>query len=268
MKSSYKLTKLNQFMKSKSLVKTTSLSILLILFVSTLAQSQDKSFERKQVTDTKKKLDINKKDIADPHKKLKIREGDLTDTKKLLRKTDSLSNTQLATLKRNVIKSVGNEAYSYAYNRSPNLIKMRLKYDWLKMQVQQDYSYWKGREQREKSGKKNNKSNSGLSATRAKDYKKRYSEYDKKIANYNTQITRLDKMIIDMKKGGGAAATDFIKNTAGESGARLTDKFGNFLANLKKGEEVETKNSKLDERYYEVKYKNKIYFSLKEYFSK
>ena len=259
-------------------------AIISFLLILPISYGQDKSFERKSVTDTKKKLDVNKGDLVDTQKKLDIRKGDLTDTKKLLRKTNSISNSQLSLLKRNVIKSVGNEAYTNATNTAPNLVKMRMKYDWFKIQVEQDYTYWKGREKREieskktsvaskinknkKNSKKNNKkSEKGLSDIRKKDYEKRFKEYNTKIENYNTQISRLDKMIVDLK-GGGAMSTQFTENSVGDQGARLTDKFGNFLLTLDKGQKVETKDSSLDVRYYEVKFKNKVYFGLKEYFKK
>lgn len=279
----------NEYISAQKLSTSRKLmTFFCLMMLSPLVQSQDKSFERKEVTDTQKKLDIKKEDLADPNKKLDIREGDVTDTKKLLRKTDSMSNTQLALLKQNALKAVGKDAYVYAYSNAPELMKTRFKYDWLKIQVEEEYSYWKGREKREIASKKNsrkvvvkgggnkkanksnknNKGKDGLSETRAKDYEKRYDEYDKKINEYKTILADLDKKIVSMKKGTAEMAGDFAKNTVGNDGARLTDKFGNFLLSLDKGSAVETKNSSLDERYYEVKYKNKVYFGLKQYFTK
>ena len=280
--------KLTMFSKSKHTMNSKALiNAFIITFLSIYAPfvyTQDKAFDRKDITDTKKKLDINKEGLTDTQKKLDINKEDITDTKKLLRKTDSISNAQLSRLRSNALKAVGNEAYSHAFNTAPNLIKMRLKYDWLKIQIEEDYAYWKGREKREiesnkqrsnhvnknKKDKKNNKKkgNEGLSETRAKDYEKRYSEYNKKIEAYESLIDGLDKKIIAMKRGVGNMSTEFAENTVGEDGVRLTDKYGNYLATLEKGVQVETKDSSLDARYYEVKFKNRICFALKEYFLK
>lgn len=217
----------------------------LTLLLSSLS-AEEKIFKRK-ITDTSKKLDIRK--------------GSLTDTKKLLRKTDSLSNTQIARLKQNALQSMGKDAYLYAAKNSPNLLQTRFKYGWLKMQLETQNGDWKRREKRD-AGRSGGK----LTETRAKDYKKKYSTNNQKIGQYKKAIEQLDNKMIEMSKKVISSNGDFFENTVGDSGARLTDKLGNFIVTIHKGEKAQTKHSTLDHRYYEVKYKGKVAFTLKEYF--
>ena len=238
-------------------------TLLIMTAISLTMMAQDKSFERKKVTDTKKKLDINKKDIADPHKKLDVRSGDLTDTKKLLRKTDSLSKTQIVRLRQDALRAIGKDAYSNAVSNAPNLMQTRLKYGWLRMQLQTQKAEWNARAKRDAQ-----RSGGKLSETRKKDYERKNGKNDKQIAEYSKVINNLDSKMIQMSKNSAAVGTDFFSNTVGDKGARLTDKLGNFIVTLHKGEKVETKGTKLDNRYYEVKHKGKLVFALKEYFLK
>jgi len=227
------------------MIKSTCIAFLLIF---QLAYTQDKSFERKEVTDTQKKLDIKK--------------GGLTDTKKLLRKTDSLSKSQITLMRQMLVNSIGKEAYVYFSANYPNLVNSRLKYTWLKYQLEMQNNEWKAKEKREAARNKGK-----LSKTRARDYEKKYAKNNASIETYQNSISKLDAMMVDNSKK-SSTTKDFFENEVGEKGARLTNKFGTFQLNLKKGDKVITKSSSLDRRYYEVKHNDKIYFALKTYFLK
>lgn len=218
-----------------------------MLFIQIGISAEDKAFKRKDISDTKKKLEIRK--------------SSLTDTKKLLRKTDTLSKTQISRLKQNALQSLGKDAYVYASQNTPNLLKTRFKYGWLKMQLEIQEAEWKSREKRDAQ-----RSGGKLTETRAKDYEKKYSQNTQKINQYKKAIEKLDNRMIQVSKKVSDSNGSFFENTVGDNGARLTDKIGNFIANLAKGQKVETKHSKLDHRYYEVKYNGGVAYTLKEYF--
>ncbi|MCM8538699.1 MAG: hypothetical protein NE328_00335, partial [Lentisphaeraceae bacterium] len=143
--------------------------------------AEDKAFERKDISDTQKKLEIRK--------------SSLTDTKKLLRKTDTLSKSQIKTLKANTLKSIGKEAYIYAARNTPNLLQTRLKYLWLKMQLENQKGDWHRREKRDAA-----RSGGKLTKNRANDYEKKYSKVDEKINIYNSAIKKLDSKMIQISK--------------------------------------------------------------------
>ena len=249
--------------------------ILIIFSLSTCLFATDFSNNnkpKKDVTDTKKKLDISKKDITDTKKKLKIskkdltdttkmldiRTGDLMDTKAMLRKTDFPNQEQMVMLRRILLIKLGGPTnYQIAARKSPAHLKSALKSIWEIYRIDKDI-------------KDVNKSLSKKEITKGRKefLNEKKSKLNKTKSSHNANVDKMEAYLKKLIKSEAIAATgEFFENVvAFDGGADLIDKLGEAKVRLKKGAKVQTKVHPKDITFYLVKYKGETYFAERNYF--
>jgi len=214
--------------------------------------------KKTDLTDTKKGLKISKKDLTDPHKLLDIRTGDLMDTKAMLRKTDYPNPEQMLMLKKMMaVKLGGPSNYHIAMQKSPAHVKSGLKSFWEIYRIDQDI-------------KDVNKSLAVKDITKGR--KKFLTEKKQKLgktkaahsANVDKMGNYLEKLI---KSEAIAGKGEFFQNiVSAEGGVDLIDKLGEAKFRLKKGTKVMTKVHPKDTTFYLVEYKGSTLFAERNLF--
>lgn len=213
---------------------------------------------KKDLTDTKKGLKISKKDLTDTTKLLEIRSGDLMDTKAMLRKTDFPNPEQVIMLKSIMAAKLGGSAnYRTAMQKSPAHVKSGLQSIWEIYRIDQDIK----------------EVNSSLAVKEITDGRKKFLLEKKESLNKSRKlqsdnVSKMENYLEKLIQSEAIASKgEFFENAvAFEGGVDLIDKLGEAKARLKKGTKVKTKVYSKDTTFYLIEYKGEVLFAKRDLF--